>query len=661
MEENFGPHSRLDSWKDIARYLGRDVRTVIRWQEKGLPVHRVPGGKTVFAYRSEIDAWLNGKPLVEIAAESNPLQSGLVSAPGSPAGHSPLPTKHWKAGVVVLALLAAITGGAARTYLPAESIQSLKLTRLTRDGLFKMGLVSDGANLYFSELTEGKVQLSRMPLEGGAIARIPTPFARAFVEDVSSDGSELLVRGHDGTEQEGSLWIVSLRGRPPQKLGDILCRSAARSPDGRTIAYSHNNSIFVTTDEGATARELHQFSSEPYQLHWAKSADRLRFLLRNPTTTNFTPWEIPFPGRSPSRAALPFPFASGICCGGWTDVRGYNFFILAAREDNRIWALPEHHHWWQTSLPQTLQLATPLGTLSSLASDPRSGRLLVISAEPDRGEFIRFEPFAHTFSPFLPGIAGLYPDVARDGKWVAYRSLDDANLWISRMNGEGRRQLTSWFEEIELPRWSPDGTRIALSAKKNAQPWRIYLVNREGGPPREASSGSDNQGAPSWSPDGKQLIYANVNCGLTNACAIHRIDLATGHVDTIPGSAGLQTARWSPDGRYIAALETGLHRILLFDVARRRWRKLADSIVGDDLSWSSDSQALYSSRPIGDRPQIVFIPIAAKVPTRILDLAPLSKLSGKFDVGLCIAPDGSIILSRSINSSEIYAIEWQAH
>jgi excisionase family DNA binding protein len=55
---------RFDSWKEIAAYLGRDLRTVRRWEkDKGLPVHRVPGGerRAVFAYRAEIDAWLKGQ------------------------------------------------------------------------------------------------------------------------------------------------------------------------------------------------------------------------------------------------------------------------------------------------------------------------------------------------------------------------------------------------------------------------------------------------------------------------------------------------------------------------------------------------------------------------------------------------------------------------
>ena len=54
------PDDRLDSWKEIAAYLKRGVRTVRRWErEEGLPVHRhvhrVLG--SVYAYKSEIESW----------------------------------------------------------------------------------------------------------------------------------------------------------------------------------------------------------------------------------------------------------------------------------------------------------------------------------------------------------------------------------------------------------------------------------------------------------------------------------------------------------------------------------------------------------------------------------------------------------------------------
>ena len=54
------PDNLLDSWKEIAGYLERDVRTVQRWEKKeGLPVHRHhhEDAGTVYAFKSEIDEW----------------------------------------------------------------------------------------------------------------------------------------------------------------------------------------------------------------------------------------------------------------------------------------------------------------------------------------------------------------------------------------------------------------------------------------------------------------------------------------------------------------------------------------------------------------------------------------------------------------------------
>ncbi|HEX6463595.1 MAG TPA: hypothetical protein VFZ98_04055, partial [Vicinamibacterales bacterium] len=53
---------RLDSWKEIAAYLRRDVRTVQRWHaDAGLPVHRHVDRhqRGVFAFRTELEAWAN--------------------------------------------------------------------------------------------------------------------------------------------------------------------------------------------------------------------------------------------------------------------------------------------------------------------------------------------------------------------------------------------------------------------------------------------------------------------------------------------------------------------------------------------------------------------------------------------------------------------------
>ncbi len=64
-ENQPAPAERLESWKEIAAYLRRGVRTVRRWEkEEGLPVHRHLHKKlgTVYAHRSELDAWWGGRP-----------------------------------------------------------------------------------------------------------------------------------------------------------------------------------------------------------------------------------------------------------------------------------------------------------------------------------------------------------------------------------------------------------------------------------------------------------------------------------------------------------------------------------------------------------------------------------------------------------------------
>lgn len=87
----------LDSWKEIAVYLGREVRTAQRWEKReGLPVHRHVHAKasSVCAFKHEIDAWLqsrsrgasepapNGKHSERAAASLNPT---LLAAARTPA------------------------------------------------------------------------------------------------------------------------------------------------------------------------------------------------------------------------------------------------------------------------------------------------------------------------------------------------------------------------------------------------------------------------------------------------------------------------------------------------------------------------------------------------------------------------------------------------
>ena len=88
---------RLDSWKAIAEYLDRDLATVRRWEKTlRLPIHRVGGtGRSVFAYKAEVDAWLRSSP----AAGETP----------RPAGE----TQGWRGLALAAAVVLLIGAGAA--------------------------------------------------------------------------------------------------------------------------------------------------------------------------------------------------------------------------------------------------------------------------------------------------------------------------------------------------------------------------------------------------------------------------------------------------------------------------------------------------------------------------------------------------------------------
>ena len=94
---------RLDSWKAIAQYLGRDERTVRRWEKTlGLPVRRVPGGRghSVFAFVTELETWLRARE--DDPAAASPDENVIALAP-------PHPSRRWRR----IAPMAAVVVGAA--------------------------------------------------------------------------------------------------------------------------------------------------------------------------------------------------------------------------------------------------------------------------------------------------------------------------------------------------------------------------------------------------------------------------------------------------------------------------------------------------------------------------------------------------------------------
>ena len=161
------PDKKLDSWGEIASYLGREVRTVQRWERtEGLPVHRHEHKKksTVYAFAGELDAWIKNRqpkddPEADAAFAREQELSGTDDSPvdvveppvKSPAPDSvktPAVGKRVVLAIFALGILSALSLGLYRWFRPTVSqvdkirIAVLPFTNLSGDS--KPDYVTDG-------------------------------------------------------------------------------------------------------------------------------------------------------------------------------------------------------------------------------------------------------------------------------------------------------------------------------------------------------------------------------------------------------------------------------------------------------------------------------------------------------------------------------------
>jgi TolB-like protein/Flp pilus assembly protein TadD len=133
---------RLDSWKEIAAYLGRTERTVRRWEDSlGLPVHRLAHEKrsSVYAYRSELDSWRQSRERIEDPGDEAPGTDTESTAP-APAHPIRPPVRYRRvAALIALAVVLAAGGlwlvrGARRAAQAGpRSVAVLPFENLSRD------------------------------------------------------------------------------------------------------------------------------------------------------------------------------------------------------------------------------------------------------------------------------------------------------------------------------------------------------------------------------------------------------------------------------------------------------------------------------------------------------------------------------------------------
>jgi Tol biopolymer transport system component len=222
----------------------------------------------------------------------------------------------------------------------------------------------------------------------------------------------------------------------------------------------------------------------------------------------------------------------------------------------------------------------------------KDGKTLFAIGSTSFGELGRIDKSRGLFQPIVGGISAVDADISPDGGTVAYVSFPERNLWLQKLDGSKRIQLTEQPINPYFPRWSPDGRHLLFqnvaqsSAGKNLV--TDFVISADGGKPQQFLP--DNLGDetnPSWSPDGEKVLFDDFPEG-----TVHIFDIHSRRIETLPDSNGFWLPNWSPDGRYISALSIDGTILKIFDVKIQKWKVLRVGAI-DCPAWSHDSKFIY--------------------------------------------------------------------
>lgn len=131
--------------------------------------------------------------------------------------------------------------------------------------------------------------------------------------------------------------------------------------------------------------------------------------------------------------------------------------------------------------------------------------------------------------------------------WLRQRNQDIYVIDVSR--GSNPFRLTDHPGVDRSPAWSPDGTRIAFTSRRDNN-WDLYLLDVASGQESRLTDHPHYDGEPAWSPDGQFIAFESMREGDLDIFTLRLSDGTITQVTTDP--APDYGPAWSPDGRRIA-------------------------------------------------------------------------------------------------------------
>jgi len=564
------PPNRLDSWKEIAVYLNRSLRTVQRWEkEEGLPVHRLRHEKkgSVYAFRNELDAWWESRR-VELGEDPLKSQQPADSLVSGTIHRSRL----WVLAFFLIVLVGAgflwlllirgrqtqaspqlvpLTSHPLEEYYPSFSPDGDKIvyswlrqnpsnfdlflidlnTRVsaplltTPDYEGRPSWSPDGNWIAFGRLLPSReVSILRISPIGGPEQELFKTYGPATVPETrtmlgvvprwSPDGKWMVVLDRDSLDEPYALFAVSLSTfekhrltKPPAGwLGD---GGATFSPDGRTLVFHRLKAWALGELYSLRLDEEMVPQSSPQQLTFLDGCCSCPVFMANGEEIVFS--YAPPGHHRPGLARMSLFPGSRPKRLDFAPTGAYHPTLSTRRE-----RLAYAHHQWVTDIYEV--------KLDSIGKAKVPPSKLIQSTALD-----------------------LQPAISPNGKHIAFTSSRSGSREIYKCDRDGSNVVRLTFSEKSYnfdPTWAPDGTRIAYSSDDNTNQ-DIYTIDFRGGSPERLTVDAANDNSPAWSGDGQWVYFTSNRSGTLE---IWRVSTAGGFLAQVTNNGGWGP-RCSPDSK----------------------------------------------------------------------------------------------------------------
>jgi serine/threonine protein kinase/Tol biopolymer transport system component len=476
-------HEMVTGKRAFARPTVAETMTAILKEDP--PSISQPGKQISPALERVIQRCLEKKPEQRFQSASDLAFALEALSDSSGAGHPAVTRERrlpwpWIAGAsCALAALAFVLWLRVPPRVPVvESV-----TQITDDGEPKSGAFSDGSRIYFQEGEPGATHIAQVSVSGGSTAPVENAPQNSGIVDVAPDGSELLLRRTENANGENNdvMTLPLPAGDPRRLLDGKAVYDLDLLPDGRIIYSTRpldgKSDLMIAERDGSNPRKLYSFPSRVSGL--VASPDGQRILLCELKNDGCTLQSMRNDGSD-------LTFVTDVRFGdtaGHTWSRDQKYILYTRRIGNQsdIWALPITRGLFHRARGPIRLTNGPISYDGAFPS--RDGKHIFTVGTKGRAEMVRYDSKTGQFLPYFPGLSAIETHFSADGKWMVYLTFPDLSLWRSRVDGSERTQLTFPPMKATLPRFSPDGKKIAFTVSESVYNSAIYIVDSSGGHP----------------------------------------------------------------------------------------------------------------------------------------------------------------------------------